>query len=147
MRMIVFHRLLFLKRHHQVLTTYRQNRPSMSDTSKQPNRNTCRNVRRGKIRRLAHSRSPHDHTPNHTHNKLSTGNEPMGVDHVGGLFVVDIVKSIASVPCRDQANLGRGDRRYIELVQIKLYEIKMGKRSGQQISPIINATRCKSCHL
>lgn len=80
----------------------------MSDASKETDRNTCRNIRSIEFRCLTNTGGPHENTPDHTDNELSAGDEPMRVDHVGGLLVVHIVECVTGVPCHDQADLKKG---------------------------------------
>ena len=54
---------------------------------------------------LAHTSDPHDNTPQHSNKELSARDEPVGVDHVRCLLIVDIVEGIAGVPGYNQANL------------------------------------------
>jgi hypothetical protein len=83
----------------------------MRQTGHKTNRNAGRDIRRSQVRNLAHTGSPHDATPDDTNDELSTSDEPMGVDHVGGLLVVDIVEGVSCVPGDNEADL----RRYGEV--------------------------------
>ncbi len=63
------------------------------------------NISSGKVGLLAQSSRPHDKTPNNSDDQLGAGNEPMGMDHIGCLFVVHIVKGVTSIPSCDEEGL------------------------------------------
>lgn len=49
--------------------------------------------------------TPHNQTPDDTYHQLGSGDEPMGMNHVGGLLVVHIIKSVSGIPADDQKRL------------------------------------------
>mmetsp|Transcript_33074 Transcript_33074/g.66700 ORF Transcript_33074/g.66700 Transcript_33074/m.66700 type:complete len:254 (+) Transcript_33074:317-1078(+) len=75
-----------------------KDRSSMSNASEQTNGDAGSNISSGKVRRLTKAGCPHGGTPYHTDNKLGSGDEPMSMDHVGSLLVVDIVHRVARIP-------------------------------------------------
>jgi hypothetical protein len=71
---------------------------------KQTDRNACRNITSGEIGWFAKTGRPNGDTrPNNS--KLSRHHEPVSMDHVGGLFVVNIVKRVTSIPSHHQKGL------------------------------------------
>lgn len=68
---------------------------SMCEACTKTDGNAAGNIGSGEIWGFAQSRRPHDHRPDNSNDQLSSGDEPMSVDHVGRLFVVDVVEGIS----------------------------------------------------
>ena len=78
---------------------------SMSEAGAGSDRDAGGNISSGKVGLLAQSSSPHDKTPNNSDDQLGAGDKPMGMDHVGCLFVVYIVEGVTSIPSCDKHGL------------------------------------------
>mmetsp|Transcript_15827 Transcript_15827/g.23358 ORF Transcript_15827/g.23358 Transcript_15827/m.23358 type:complete len:97 (-) Transcript_15827:82-372(-) len=72
------------------------------------NRDTLGNICAGKIGHLADAEGPAGNAPYNTDHQLSCGDEPMGMNHVGGILVVDVVKGISCIPGNYQQGQFRG---------------------------------------
>jgi hypothetical protein len=81
----------------------------MSEGSAEANRDARSNISSREIRSLTQTRSPQDQTHSNTNNQLCCGQEPMSVDHVGSLLVVDVVKRVTGIPGNDQESLCKED--------------------------------------
>lgn len=86
-------------------STHRQDGTSMRHARHQSNWNTRRNICRSKVGLLSHTSSPHYQTPYHPHEELGGRDEPMGMNHVGGLLIEHIVQGVSGIPGYHQANL------------------------------------------
>ena len=85
--------------------THGKDRPSVSNAGHKADGDAGRDIGGGKVGLLAKAGGPHGDRPNHTDNKLSGSNEPMGMDHVGSLLVVHVVHGVAGIPGNDKKHL------------------------------------------
>jgi hypothetical protein len=66
----------------------------MREACTETNGNAAGDVRSSEIGSLTQSRRPHDYRPNNSDDKLGSGDKPMGMNHIGCLFIVNVVERI-----------------------------------------------------
>lgn len=79
----------------------------MGKARAQSNWDAAGNVIGSEVGGFAKTSSPQEKTPDNSHNELSRRHEPMSVDHVGSLLVVDIVKGVEGIPSSNEKHLIR----------------------------------------
>ena len=80
----------------------------MSNARPESNGNACRNILCREVGLLPHSASPHDSAPDDADHKLRACDEPVSMDHIRRLLVVDVVECVARIPCCHETELTRG---------------------------------------
>ena len=67
----------------------------MSKTCTQTDWDAAGDIRSVEIWSFTQTGSPHDHGPHNSNDQLSSCDEPVGMNHIRRLFVVNIVKRVA----------------------------------------------------